>query len=148
MTDGATQYGHQPTDPRFIEACPTINNWIRAVVVSHRDRFGHSLEDLSKLTGVPRPMISNWQRTGGHRPRSQNLVRFCLGLDLDPDPVLRHFGYIAAPGAVRARKVKAAIDAIEEVLADPDLPAEERREYEHQTLLLLELATGIKRNSQ
>lgn len=148
MTDRATQYGRQPTDPEFIEACPTINEWIRAVGVWQRDQFGHSLEDLSRLTGIPRPMISQWQRAGGHRPRSQNLVRFCQGLGFDSDPVLRHFGYIATPGAVRARKVKAAIDAIEAVLADPDLPPVERREYERQTLLLLEIATGIQRDSE
>lgn len=141
MIPDATRYGPQhPTDPPFLERCATINDWIRAVCALHRDLWGQTVSDLAEVTGIARPVLARWQRPDGPRPRDRSVVAFCNGLGLDPGPVLEHYGYIETADERRARKIRTAIAAFEEVLADPDLPWQERRDYEQQALSLLELA--------
>ncbi|MCD0446344.1 helix-turn-helix domain-containing protein [Glycomyces sp. A-F 0318] len=141
MTQGATQYEPEsPTGPAFLRRCPDINAWIAAVCDRERTAHGRTLSDLADLTGILRPVISKWRQAGGPRPRDRSVEAFCCGLGLDAGPVLIHFGYVETPLHRRSRKVRAAIAAFEDVLAEPGLSLAERQEYERQALSLLDWA--------
>jgi transcriptional regulator with XRE-family HTH domain len=145
VTQGATHYGENPTDPTFFERNPTINHWIAAVCGMQRAEHGRTLEDIAGITRIQRPVISTWQQPDGPTPRDRSVIRFCEGLGIDPEPVLLHYGYIEPPERRRSRKVQEAMAVFEEILSDQGLPDEERFEYERRAHALLAKAMELRK---
>jgi transcriptional regulator with XRE-family HTH domain len=143
MPDATRSYPEPPSAATFLERCPNVNEWISAVCAQQLGLHRRSLADLAHIIGVPRPQLSRWKSPNGPRPHRDSIVGFCAALDIDPAPVLKHYGYTDDQ---RRKRLHAAIAALEEILNDEDLTREERTVYEGQVLTLMELAVKFQRS--
>lgn len=110
--------------------------FVRRGLVSARQR-GLTDDKIAELTGVGDSTFHRWAKgEWKQRPKIDNVVKFCVGLGLDQQEALRALGIaddrLAPPEPITTPEVR----AIERMLNDPHLSAEEKA-FILQTLRML-----------
>jgi transcriptional regulator with XRE-family HTH domain len=125
--DAATALGYLPEPDISDDRGARFGKWLRTI----RERRGLSQRDLEERSGVAMSTISRWERGHADGPDPDHIRAVCAALGVDPREAAVVLGYLTHEEVYGppARSLSADLEVIAEILEDPAVPNDAKKEW-------------------